>query len=544
MFRTIWSKSLRDYRVAILAWGLGLGLVIMAVFAAADPAVVAAWATLAPNFRFLAEPYAMNTPEGFVTFRIMSLLLPVLLSIWTILAGSRLLRGEEERGSLDVVLAAPLSRVRLLFEKLIALFIALLLITILLALGSIAGEASLKTTVDAGRAFLAALNVGLLAFFFATLALLISQFTVSRGAAAGWASGMLVLSVLFDSTGRVVDGAWVKYLSPLYYYNRNRPFIFSFDGSLAAALLLLVMSLLFIALSTVFFAYRDSGGVIWRLQLRSARNNALIERSLKRAQRELANRAIWLRDLATQGMSSFWWIFGVIFFCVWATWLVPSVKQPLEDALKGSPGLGQLFSQYNILRDADFLGAILFTFMPLLLLCFAMMLAMRWVSDLDNGRLELVLCTPRSRARMLLERFVALLLPLVLACVCVWLSILITAQINNLDISQDKIIAASVSLLPMALIIAGLTYVLAGRLRYLAVISIVSLYMLCAYMLEFLKALFDLPDWVMNLSIFHLYGTPIIQGMNWGPFLWMLGVALLLLLLGLVQFRFVDIERG
>jgi len=24
MFRSIWSKSLRDYRVAILAWGLGL----------------------------------------------------------------------------------------------------------------------------------------------------------------------------------------------------------------------------------------------------------------------------------------------------------------------------------------------------------------------------------------------------------------------------------------------------------------------------------------------------------------------------------------
>jgi len=31
MFRSIWSKSLRDYRVPILGWGLGLGLLLLTV---------------------------------------------------------------------------------------------------------------------------------------------------------------------------------------------------------------------------------------------------------------------------------------------------------------------------------------------------------------------------------------------------------------------------------------------------------------------------------------------------------------------------------
>ena len=35
MFRSIWSKSLRDYRVPILAWGIGLALLMFVGYATA-----------------------------------------------------------------------------------------------------------------------------------------------------------------------------------------------------------------------------------------------------------------------------------------------------------------------------------------------------------------------------------------------------------------------------------------------------------------------------------------------------------------------------
>jgi ABC-2 type transport system permease protein len=53
-----------------------------------------------------------------------------------------------------------------------------------------------------------------------------------------------------------------------------------------------------------------------------------------------------------------------------------------------------------------------------------------------------------------------------------------------------------------------------------------------------------MPSWVMSLSIFHLYGNPLFQGMKWGNFLGMTGVAIALLVIGLVQFRYADVEPG
>ena len=107
MFRSIWSKSLRDYRVPILGWGLGLGLLMLAGFATATPAVVTAFISFARILSFIGDPYAMNTAEGYITFRYMETTVPLLLSIWAILAGARLVRGEEERGTMDVLLATP-----------------------------------------------------------------------------------------------------------------------------------------------------------------------------------------------------------------------------------------------------------------------------------------------------------------------------------------------------------------------------------------------------------------------------------------------------
>src|SRR5690242_11722218 len=110
MFRTIWSKTLRDYRVPILAWGIVLGLLMAAAFATATPAVLAGFASIAPILSFLGDPYAMQTPEGYITFRYTGAILPLLLSFWPILAGARLVRGEEERGTMDVLLATPQPR--------------------------------------------------------------------------------------------------------------------------------------------------------------------------------------------------------------------------------------------------------------------------------------------------------------------------------------------------------------------------------------------------------------------------------------------------
>jgi ABC-2 type transport system permease protein len=544
MFRSILSKSLRDYRVPILGWGIVLGLFMALQFAAATPALRDAYASIAQGLRFLGEPVAMQTPEGYATTRYLELFAPLLLSIWAILAGARMLRGEEERGTMDVILATPQPRTRVILEKLLALVIALLVIALLLALGTIIGESRADTQVNVGRAILTALNVSLLAFFFATVALLISQFTSSRGAAVGLTSGLMILAVLLDGTGRTVSGAWVQYFSPFYYYNLNRPLIPSFNDTPAAALLLLGLSLLFAATSVVLFARRDSGRAVFAWQRNRSDSNHQVESSFKKAERDVSLRSIGLRALSVQAWSSFWWLFGIVTWCAFLVLLIPSAQEPLKKALAQSPNLAKIYSTSAIATDAGFLSVLVFGLGIALVAVFAMTLALTWANDLENGRLELLLGTPTSRQRMLLERFGAVLLMVLLASVFTWLTIVVAARIANLSVDQGHVIIASFSMLPLALLIVGLVYALAGRLRYGAVLGIVTAYIVLAFLAEFLKELLNLPDWLLSLSIFHQYGNPMTGGMNWGAFLGMTGVAIVLLVIGLVQFRRLDVERG
>jgi len=99
-------------------------------------------------------------------------------------------------------------------------------------------------------------------------------------------------------------------------------------------------------------------------------------------------------------------------------------------------------------------------------------------------------------------------------------------------------------ILPLELIVAALVYVLAGRLRPGAIVILSGTFVALSFFVELLHTLLKLPEWVMSLSIFHQYGSPIIDGWQWRPFVTMLGEAFVLLTLGLIQFTISDVERG
>src|SRR5438270_13705175 len=102
--RSIYLKTLRDYRVPILGWGIGMGLVIVSPMASVSelvktPEARAALLSLAASFAWNADAIKADTIGGYATFKIGIFIF--LMAIWPILAGSRMLRGEEDRGSLD-----------------------------------------------------------------------------------------------------------------------------------------------------------------------------------------------------------------------------------------------------------------------------------------------------------------------------------------------------------------------------------------------------------------------------------------------------------
>ena len=135
--KSVFLKSLRDYRIAIAGWGVGMGLVVVSPMASVatlltTPQARAQLVGLAASFSWNADPIAVDTIGGYATFKIGIFIF--LIAVWPLLAASRMLRGEEDRGSLDVMLSLPRNRVRLALEKLAAIWTSLLGMGLLIGL--------------------------------------------------------------------------------------------------------------------------------------------------------------------------------------------------------------------------------------------------------------------------------------------------------------------------------------------------------------------------------------------------------------------------
>jgi ABC-2 type transport system permease protein len=554
MFRTVWSKTLREYRFAIPGWGIGLGLLLYAEFASAtalDPTSLSTVGQLAQMIRLFGDPLAFTSPAGYVTFRDFGIFLPILLSIWTLLAGARLVRGEEERGSLEVLLSTPQSRLRVLLEKIAALVTALVLIALLIVTGGVAGEVSAHTTVDLTGTLLAVLNLGLLALLFSMLALFLSQALSSRAAAAGWAGLLLALSYVLDGTGHIVEhAAWVQRLSPFFYYHASKPLLPFYTPThgfnSGTCLLLLALSIVFAVASIPLFVKRDIGRLVlpsWNRYKPEARSDADLG-ALEPARRNVFVRTVGLRTLRAQMFEVGWWVVGQVIGVGWITMLTRSMEDPLRNIYANNHIFYLLFGGHDIGTNAGFLAGAIFAFVPAITVIFALLQALTWASGLERGRMELVLSTPMPRYRIVLEHFGAVLIAAIVVLLATWLSILVGASLTDVRVDAGNVAAASFGILPLELIVAALVYVLAGRLRPGAILGIVGAFIALSFFVELLHTVLKLPEWVMLLSIFHQYGSPVTDGWQWGPFVAMLGVAALLLATGVVQFTYADIECG
>jgi ABC-2 type transport system permease protein len=553
MLRNVLTKSLQDYRWAILGWGLGIGLLVYVVYSAyvkllgtsalSGPALQ----QLADQFRFFAEPIALNTPGGYVTYKYGELI-PILVGIWTILAGSRMVRGDEERGAMDLLLGTPNSRVRLLLQKVGALTIAALLIGLLIGLLTMGGMAAAKATVLPGNALLYGLDIALAALFFGFLALLLSQF-MSRFAAASWAGGLMVVSFLLDGTGRTIASlSGLQRVSPLFYYQLSKPLIPSYGTNVGGMLVLVVLCAIAVAISVPLFVRRDVGRTVFADVTVSSAHVAptTAERNveaLAAASRRTSVRAIWLQALARQRTATLWWIFALFLATGFLVILTKNVVSQVA-ALFSNPNLEKLLNGQNLATNAGFLAGILYVYLPLVVSIFAGLLAYRWASDLDQGKLELVLSTPEPRWRTMLERFAAVGIAAVLAALATWVAILAGEYITGLSLDFGHVTLSALGLLPLELVTAALVYVLSGLVGPRLVLGILSIYLAISFLIDEVRLLLNLPSWVQNISIFHQYGSPLTADMNWGAFFGMLVAAVVLLAIAETLFTQRDVASG
>ena len=547
-FKSVYLKTLRDVRVAILGWGAGMGLLMYAVLASVPslmttPQARASLVSLSGSFAWLAEPIAVDTPGGYATWKYGFTIL--LIAIWPLMACSRLLRGEEERGSLDALLSLPRGRWRVALEKLAAVWTALLGMGLLIALLTFAGGKSVSANFGLFDALLFGLNVALICGVFGSLALLLSQFTQERSTASGLTGGLLLVFIVLDMVHRVIPNTeWLSRLSPVYYYNLSKPLVPGYGTNPGAMLVLLALCVLLSGAALWLFARRDVGGTValpsfLRLPERAVRP----ERALPVNAWSL--RSVYTRSLGMIVAPACWWTLVIAGFAGWMVVVVKQIETKMAPIFASSPILKDLITKVgggDLTTNATILSAF-FVLLPLLLMAFAVTQANRWSADEEDGRLELVLSTPQPRLRVLLGRFAALTTATVIIGVLTLAVTALASAATGLKLDGGNLAAATLGMIPLGLLLAAIGYLLSGWLRTAVDTGLLSFLLVIWFFISFIGPELNWSDAALRLSAFYYYGTPLLHGLPLLDMLGVLAVSIVALVLASVRFVRKDIGR-
>ncbi|MGD9695915.1 MAG: ABC transporter permease subunit [Thermoleophilia bacterium] len=261
---TVLVRSLRDQRRSTIWWIAGLlalAALVMAFYPTVrdDPSLDDLVESYPEALRALmggAESLDYSSAAGYLNQEILSFVAPIALAIFAIGHGASAVAGEEDRGILDLLLAAPISRTRVVVEKLGALVALTAALGLTLWAGLVALAAAVGMSIAAGRLAAAVLALVLLTLVYGSLALLAGCATGRRGVAIAVSSGAAVLGYLLNALGTLADSLepW-RVISPFFHY--ADPDVVRHGLDPVNTLVLAGMALALAALCPIAFARRD-----------------------------------------------------------------------------------------------------------------------------------------------------------------------------------------------------------------------------------------------------------------------------------------------
>lgn len=266
MLRDVFLKSLRDVRRGFAWWSIGLVSYVALI--------VAMWPTVRDNpaiaklhetypeelqaFVSFGGAFDFGTSAGYLGAELFSLMVPLLLLIASIGAGARALAGEEERGTLELLLANPVSRARLVLEKLGALAVEVTGLAIVLFVSLVVGAEAAGMDVPTSRLAGATLSALLLALAFGAIAFALGAATGHGALAIGLSAAAAVAAYLVNGLAPLVEAFdSIRWLSPFYHYVAGDPLAHGLSP--CHALVLVAIAVVAAVVAIVTFGRRDIG---------------------------------------------------------------------------------------------------------------------------------------------------------------------------------------------------------------------------------------------------------------------------------------------
>lgn len=226
MLSSVFKKTVYERRWAMAWWGLGMfamTLLIVLLFPTFQNAFGQTLNDVPDSLKqVLGNASDYQRIEGFLQLQVFMQMI-FLTIIYGVILCTGLIAGEEGQGTLQTLLANPISRTKVYFEKLGAAAVVLWVVNAAMFVGVVVGCLIIGESANWWRLFLATNIQWLVSMVFALFGYMLGAVTGKRGI-SGAIAGVYVF-VAYMVSSLVASVEWMKYLnyaSPIKYFQEPR----------------------------------------------------------------------------------------------------------------------------------------------------------------------------------------------------------------------------------------------------------------------------------------------------------------------------------
>jgi ABC-2 type transport system permease protein len=432
-----------------------------------------------PAMRMLqGVPHAVDTPGGFVAWDA-GWMLAAIIGIWALLVAGRLLRGEEESGRAELVLAGPIrpARVVLVQEAVIAGA----------ALAAGASAAATLALMGAGTAGSVVFGLGLAGFAatFAGVAAVLAQLLQVRRRVTAASAAVFGLSFLLRMAANSADSrGWLRWFTPFGWLDELHAYR---APSWAALIVLLAVPAVLTCAAVVLRTRRDTAGALIAAPDRA------------RARLRLLGGPAAFAWRGTRGMLTGWLLGIAGYGFVAGTLIVTALDFMAEDAnyQRVLETIG-----WDAADVAEGFAGIMGILIGLLIALYACWRVGAARAEEAAGRLDHVLASPVTRRRWLGGHVALTLASALLIALAAGVAMWAGGAATGAGVGFADMLAANLNPLPVAVLATGMAVLLfAVRPRLTVPGSAAAV--VVAYLVEMIGPALDWPDPVLAGSPFH-----------------------------------------
>ena len=255
---SIWVKTASEHQgllfvVSMLMFWF-MGVMIGPMYSALDQDLITLGESLPDSMLALFGGGDLSTPEGFYQLESFGMVAPIAIMVVTITMGAKGLSGEEDNRTMGLLLANPVSRSRVVGQKVVAMVLYGLVVGFATFAGVAVGSWLGSLGMAVGNIAAASVLLTLIGLLFGGLALLLSAATGQTRLAIFIPVGAALVFHVINAMAELGDAGWGQ-LSPFHYYLGSDPLNNGMAWGDAAVLA--VLSLTVIALAVPAFQRRD-----------------------------------------------------------------------------------------------------------------------------------------------------------------------------------------------------------------------------------------------------------------------------------------------